>query len=217
MARITPPDSHGGQYDRDHRPALTARLYVRALRSDFLELTDVAPAGVAAATIGVSFRSLRLHRIVMNGRLRRLIKVVFLGAVSLTGLFGAMQMIPYGRAHSNPPVVAEPAWDTPRTRALAKRACFDCHSNETKWPWYAKIAPFSWVMQQHVEIGRSVLNFSEWTRPYVLAEQAGSEVIRREMPPRGYRMLHDHARLTEEEKIDLARGLHATMGLPWRE
>ena len=55
-----------------------------------------------------------------------------------------MQLVPYGRDHSNPPVTAEPNWDSPETRALFKRACFDCHSNETVWPWYAYVAPFSW-------------------------------------------------------------------------
>jgi hypothetical protein len=142
---------------------------------------------------------------------------ILVGLTVTGAAFGAMQLVPYGRAYSNPPVVQEPAWDSPRTRELARRACFDCHSNETRWPWYARVAPMSWVMERHVEVGRSVLNFSEWTRPYELASQAGSEVIRREMPPRGYRMLHEDAHLSHEEKVELARGLHATLGLPWRE
>jgi hypothetical protein len=45
-------------------------------------------------------------------------------------LLGAAQLVPYGRDHTNPSIVAEPAWDSPETRALAKTACFDCHSNE---------------------------------------------------------------------------------------
>ena len=149
--------------------------------------------------------------------LRRFLKGFVVGLALFVGFVAVMQLVPYGRAHTNPPVVQEPAWDSPRTRELAVRACFDCHSNETKWPWYAHVAPFSWVMQRHVTIGRSVMNFSDWTRPYDLASQAGSEVIRREMPPRGYRLLHGHADLTDDEKVELARGLHATLGLPWRE
>lgn len=140
-----------------------------------------------------------------------------MGLSFLVGLFGVMQLIPYGRDHSNPPVIQEPAWDTPRTRELAARACFDCHSNETRWPWYAHVAPLSWVMQRHVTAGRSVMNFSEWTRPYLLANEAGGKIIRREMPPHGYKLLHEHAHLSESEKVELARGLHATLGLPWRE
>ena len=135
-----------------------------------------------------------------------------MGLAFLLGFTALMQLVPYGRAHSNPPVIAEPVWDHPRTRELAKRACFDCHSNETKWPWYAKVAPFSWAMQRDVEAGRSVMNFSEWHRRWDLAEAAGPEVIRREMPPRSYRMLHGHAQLTHAEKMELARGLDATFG-----
>lgn len=130
----------------------------------------------------------------------------------LVGFVGVLQLVPYGRARSNPPVIQEPAWDSPRTRELAKRACFDCHSNETRWPWYARIAPMSWVLQRDVEAGRSVMNFSEWTRPYALAPAAPPEVIRREMPPAKYRLLHADAHLSEDEKLELARGLEATLG-----
>ena len=59
-------------------------------------------------------------------------------------LFGLIQLVPVQR--TNPPVVAEPPWDSPETRALAVRACFDCHSNETVWPWYAYVAPVSWLV-----------------------------------------------------------------------
>jgi hypothetical protein len=150
----------------------------------------------------------------MTSSLRRFGKGLMISLTCLVGFFAVMQLVPYGRAHSNPPVIAEPAWNHPRTRELAKRACFDCHSNETKWPWYAKVAPFSWVMARDVEAGRSVMNFSEWTRPYDLASAAGPEVIRREMPPRSYRLLHEHAHLSDTEKLELARGLHATFGVP---
>ena len=95
--------------------------------------------------------------------------------VAVVALTAIVQLVPYGRTHTNPRSVAEPPWDSPQTRVLAQRACFDCHSNETKWPWYSDVAPFSWVMKRHVEVGRSVMNFSEWTRPYDLASQAGAE------------------------------------------
>ncbi len=132
------------------------------------------------------------------------------------GMFAVLQVVPYGRAHSNPPVIAEPMWDSPRTRELAVRACFDCHSNETKWPWYAHVAPFSWVLERDVEMGRSVLNFSEWTRPADLVGEAGPAVIRRDMPPGKYTLMHGDAELTQAEKVELARGLHATFGTPGR-
>jgi len=81
--------------------------------------------------------------------------------------FLLIQLIPYGHDHTNPAVVAEPAWDSTQTRDLAKRACFDCHSNEVVYPWYSNIAPVSWLVQHDVEDGRRRLNFSEW--------QAGSQ------------------------------------------
>jgi hypothetical protein len=77
-------------------------------------------------------------------------KLVLLIAAGAALLVALIQAVPYGRAHSNPPVVSEPAWDSPRARELAVRACFDCHSNETVWPWYSNIAPVSWLIQSDV-------------------------------------------------------------------
>src|SRR5690242_16317240 len=87
------------------------------------------------------------------------------GVVGL-GLLVVAQLVPYGHDHTNPRTVAEPAWDSPATRALADRACFDCHSNQTRWPWYSHVAPTSWLVQHHVDEGREVLNFSTWNRTY---------------------------------------------------
>ena len=147
----------------------------------------------------------------------RLIKRILIGIAVTVGVLAVMQLIPYGRDHSNPAVVKEPAWDRPETRALAVRACFDCHSNETRWPWYANVAPFSWVMQRHVDIGRTVLNFSDWTRTYDLAAQAPSNVLMGEMPIRSYLWFHPESDLTVAEKDALASGLEATFGLPTRQ
>ena len=68
-------------------------------------------------------------------------------------------------------------------------------------------------MERDVEMGRSVLNFSEWHVPYDLSSEAGPDVVRRDMSPSKYRLLHGHARLTDREAEELARGLHATLGL----
>jgi len=89
-----------------------------------------------------------------------------------------IQLIPFGRQHTNPPVVREPAWDSPQTRALAKRACFNCHSNETTWPWYSSVAPVSWLTQRDVNGGRSHLNFSEWNKVQRHAGHAAEEISR---------------------------------------
>lgn len=69
---------------------------------------------------------------------------------TLLVLLLAIQLVPYGRDHTNPPVVAEPAWDSPATRALFVRACADCHSNQTVWPWYSHVAPVAWLVAHDV-------------------------------------------------------------------
>ena len=147
----------------------------------------------------------------MNGNVRRLLKALLLSLAWIVGVFAVMQVIPYGRTHSNPRVRKEPEWDSPRTRELAKRACFDCHSNETRWPWYADVAPFSWVVQRDVETARDVVNFSAWNVEFPLAPASSQSVLTGNMPPVKYRMAHPEANLTAQEMQELARGLDATL------
>lgn len=142
---------------------------------------------------------------------RRVLRALLVGFAGMVGLFGLMQLVPYGRTHANPPVIKEPPWDSPRTRALAVRACFNCHSNQTRWPWYADVAPFSWVVQFDVAVARDVVNFSEWNRPYELALYSGHSTLTGNMPPVKYRMAHPEADLTEAETRELARGLDAML------
>lgn len=132
--------------------------------------------------------------------------------VAMLGGFGAIQLVPYGRDHTNPPVVVEPRWDRPSTRELAVRACFDCHSNESVWPWYSHVAPASWLVQGHVDDGRRTLDFSDWSRTYDHAAKAGRAVRKGKMPPRSYTLLHPEARLSAAEQRELAAGLDATLG-----
>lgn len=146
--------------------------------------------------------------------MKRFLQILLVSLTVVLGLVLLVQIIPYGRAHTNPPVIAEPAWDSPRTRELAVRACFDCHSNRTRWPWYAHVAPLSWTVQLDVENGRSVLNFSEWNRPYPLAGYAGRRTREAMMPPGKYLAAHPDAALTADERLELARGLEATLGKP---
>ena len=133
--------------------------------------------------------------------------------VGLVGAFLAIQLVPYGRDHTNPPVTGEPAWDAPETRVLARQACFDCHSNETEWPAYASVAPASWLVQRDVKDGRAVLNFSEWPRPQEEAKEASEEVLEGEMPPAAYALVHPHARLNAADRKRLAQGLARTLGV----
>ena len=129
-------------------------------------------------------------------------------------LFPAIQFVPYGHEHTNPPTVQEPAWDSSETRDLVRLACFDCHSNETQWPWYANVAPVSWLVAYDVGHGRRHLNFSDWRQGQREGEDMGKlrEVIAEgEMPPLPYRLMHPEARLTEGQKQQLIEGLKATV------
>ncbi|HSP70698.1 MAG TPA: heme-binding domain-containing protein [Bryobacteraceae bacterium] len=124
----------------------------------------------------------------------------------------AAQIIPYGKDHTNPPVLKEPAWDRPETRRLARLACFDCHSNETVWPWYSKVAPVSWLVYRDVTEGRAELNFSEWDRPQKEAKESAKVIRNGEMPPSTYLPTHPEARLSPLEREALAAGLQASLG-----
>ena len=133
--------------------------------------------------------------------------------------FGVIQIVPYGRDHSNPPVTAEPDWSTPRTRELMVNACYGCHSNEVEWPWYSNIAPISWAITDHVDKGRGKVNYSEFLTNSDDAEDTVEEVLDGSMPP-GYFTafgLHPEANLSEAEIDELVAGLRATPGLSENE
>jgi hypothetical protein len=141
-------------------------------------------------------------------------KILVIGAISLIAIFLLIQLLPYGKNHTNPPVVQEPNWDSQQTRELAARACFDCHSNQTVWPWYSKIAPVSWMVYRDTMEGREALNFSEWSpnRFEDAVEEAAEVVLEGEMPPAKYFPTHPEARLTSAERQILADGLIKTLG-----
>ncbi len=113
-------------------------------------------------------------------------------------------------ARTNPPVTTTIEWDSPQTEALVRRACFDCHSNETVWPWYTYVAPTAFLVANHVEEGRDHLNFSTDTR--FETRDMRQEIERGNMPLPQYLLLHSEAQLTDEEKQQLIAGLQATFG-----
>lgn len=131
--------------------------------------------------------------------------------LGLVGAFVIAQVVPYGRNHSNPPVTKEPAWPE-GAKALAVRACYDCHSNQTEWPWYANVAPVSWLVQRDVDEGRHALNFSEWDKPQREADEAAKEVREGGMPMPIYPPLHPGARLSPDEKAKLVAALETIAG-----
>ena len=131
----------------------------------------------------------------------------------IIGLFLLIQIIPYGRDHTNPPVVSEVKWDSPKTKVLFNKACADCHSNETKWPWYSNVAPLSWSIYNHVIEGREHFNVSMWgVQKKNKGDEAAEEVEEGEMPLASYLIAHPEARLTKEEKLTLIKGLKNTFG-----
>ena len=121
-----------------------------------------------------------------------------------------IQIFPARR--TNPPVrsdIKAPA----AVKAILRRACYDCHSHETRWPWYSRVAPVSWWLVSHVNEARGDLNFSEW--PAFDRELLGmalrdieKQISEDKMPLPSYRIMHPPARLSEAERqalIDWAR------------
>ncbi len=144
-----------------------------------------------------------------SGRLIGRILLVLIG-LGLVG-FIALQLVPVQR--DNPPVTSEPKWDSTQTHDLARRACFDCHSNETVWPWYSYVAPVSWLVTRDVQEGRATFNFSEWSGGGSgMAGEMAEVISEGEMPLPIYLSMHPEARLTEAEKQQLIDGLQASLG-----
>ena len=120
-------------------------------------------------------------------------------------VFIVLQLLPFGKNLDNPPVTDALQWTDPQAEEIARRACYDCHSNESVWPWYSKIAPASWLMQKDVDEGRSAMNFS--TSHRIEADEIAEVLEGGEMPPAQYLLLHPEARLSQEEKDTLVNGV----------
>ena len=132
---------------------------------------------------------------------------------ALVVVFGLMQLA--NPAHTNPPI--QPGHDVsatnpppPQIAALLHAACYDCHSYETKWPWYSRIAPVSWLMASDVNGGREHVNFSNWPHEHPdwaahRWEDISEQVDYREMPMPKYTLLHPEARLTDAQRQELIR------------
>ncbi len=126
----------------------------------------------------------------------------------LASIFVILFLIPLDR--DNPPVISSPKWDNPSTEALARRACFDCHSNETNWPWYSFVPPISFIVSNHVKEGREHLNFSEYSKGD--GHEIIEEVEKGNMPIPGYTQFHSEANFSAEERKLFLDGLKATFG-----
>lgn len=196
-------------------PILTASLVFLAI---FFELfgvligfPQIGVLLIPIAIIALYFVRRRARTGKETGR-SEAIATAFYFALSTIAVFVLIQGVPYGRAHSNPPVTGEPKWDSPQTRELVVRACYGCHSNEVDYPAYASVAPISWMVQSHVSGGRNNLNFSTFDKSQHGANDAVEVILEGSMPPSYYTRFgrHPEARLTDAEIQQLVSGLKAT-------
>lgn len=138
------------------------------------------------------------------GLVRKILKWT---AIALAAVFAALQFI--RPARTNPPVdesrvIQAHMRVTPEVTAILDRSCNDCHSNQTRWPWYSNVAPVSWFVVNHVNVGRREMNFSDWAQ-YDSEHQKGllkdicQEVKSGAMPMSSYLRLHSEAKLTTED------------------
>jgi len=139
--------------------------------------------------------------------------------VSLVVVFALLQFT--NPARTNPPLppgedVSATNPPPPQVAALLHAACYDCHSDETKWPWYSHVAPASWLVVSDVNEGRRHMNLSEWPKDPERAakkmERMSEEIEDNDMPPGKYTLMHPEARLTTDQRKQLMQWLDATAG-----
>ena len=119
-----------------------------------------------------------------------------------------IQLVPYGRG-GDPAPGQEAPWPSAEARAIAVRAYYDCHSREPHRPFYAQIAPASWLVQRDIDAARDELDFTAWDEGEQEAHDAAEEVEDGDMPPRRYLLLHPGARLSDREEQVLIAALEA--------
>jgi hypothetical protein len=154
---------------------------------------------------------------IQEASMNRRRKVVSILGVLIAG-FVLLQLIPIGSINpdfafaGNPPVVQNVQWDSAQTEAIVRRACYDCHSNETGWPFYSRIAPVSWLVSYDVHGGRDEMNFSDLGRTDDLAEDIEEVLEKGEMPLPMYLIMHPEANLSSADKQALIEGVRNTFG-----
>ena len=129
--------------------------------------------------------------------------------IAIIVILVGIQLIPVNR--TNPAITRTIKWDTPATQELVQRACYDCHSNETTWPWYGYVAPISWRLADHINEGRDRLNFSAWDQPNTEIDEVVESIEDNSMPLWDFLLMHPEAKLTATAKATLIAGLQATL------
>lgn len=136
---------------------------------------------------------------------RRKIILSTLGGLAV--LFAAIQLVPYGQDHTAHPAVKPFRWSSPAAESIARKSCYDCHSNETRWWWAVKVAPFSWLAQADIDEAKGRVNFSTWTG--VLSAEGMQRAISRNMPPLQFTLFHPDAKLSDADRQTLGQGFQA--------
>lgn len=134
-------------------------------------------------------------------------------ALAAVAILLAAQFVP--AKHTNPAAQGKLA-APPRIQAKFRRACYDCHSNETRWPWYSRVAPISWFIVRDVNLGRKEINFSQWGSYYPATRRRKLEWMERslhqeKMPPWSYRLTHPGALLTDDDRDALERWIESEL------
>jgi hypothetical protein len=136
-----------------------------------------------------------------NPKRSRLKKALMYAGGALAAVLIVIQFVPVA-AMENPAVVAD-FEESAEVEAVLRRACYDCHSNEVKWPWYSRIAPASWLVASDVVEGRKAFNLSDWPEDeddrQFARESALEQVVDGEMPPWFYTPMHPEAKLTPKD------------------
>jgi len=139
-------------------------------------------------------------------------KMLIAAGVAVVVAIGSTMIHPFGvlgAAEGNQTILREAQID-PETLLIIQRACRNCHSQQTVWPWYSHVAPVSWLLARDVQQARLHMNLSRW-QDYSTDEQLrllsaiGSAVRNRQMPVQRYLLLHPEARLTDAERQQIYR------------
>ncbi|MBI2280395.1 MAG: heme-binding domain-containing protein [Bacteroidetes bacterium] len=142
-------------------------------------------------------------------------KIVFLVLVSLVGI----QFFPTKRNQNTAILTADftKTFDVPTNiQSILKTSCYDCHSNNTNYPWYNKTQPISWFMEHHIKKGKAELNFSEFGM-YSKRKQKNklkaivNQIKEGEMPLSSYTFIHSNAKLTEQQKKEIMNWINTLL------
>ena len=149
-------------------------------------------------------------------------KTALYSILGVVVLLVGMQFVQPDR--TNPPASAAASFAAvakphPETAAILQRACADCHSHETTWPWYSRVAPVSWLVAGDVKQGRAHLNLSEWNflspeASMLKLKAACKQVKAGDMPLWQYRLMHPEARLTPADIDKICSAPESLASLP---